>query len=326
MKLGKPQVHLYRTRKTNGKYLYWLHAVTFFSRTDLVASGFDIRTQDSSTGSFKVVLKFDRTPGNKNLGYLTPIVHTIELGELSEQFYSQSISVIARVEPSLLQEEAYLGNLPESSLKKPKGRGGEKLPQNTKLLYDDKSYEVDVLVDLQIEFDWDYDMYTIEDLHKFLTTLKTKLISSRLIEVLDVKQGSVIIKFRMAEQDANNLMRLYYSGELNEFNAKKVKILELTNNEPGAHSFTGKTERVTALLKEYFSNKDLLSTLFEIEKRINPTSRLYDKILILKSRLHENQANRNKGMSTREDVITEMNNLRISVLSLINQIEIHDLL
>ncbi len=83
MKLNKPQIQLVRRRMVDADDEFSLHAVTFFKQSNLRASGtYPIPTTLEDDGSLAVDLKVIEDPDIPYFEYLTPVVHTIELGVL----------------------------------------------------------------------------------------------------------------------------------------------------------------------------------------------------------------------------------------------------
>lgn len=81
MKFGQSHVQLRRRKQTDGSWYYWLHAVTFYNHTGLVADGtFPIEQSLNEEGMFVIDLKVKRDHSIKMMPYLSPVVHTIEIG------------------------------------------------------------------------------------------------------------------------------------------------------------------------------------------------------------------------------------------------------
>ena len=81
MKLRKPQVQLRRKKNEDGNWHYYLHAVTFFNRTGLVADGhYPIEQELNDKGMFIIRLKTKRDHSIEKMNYITPVVHTIDIG------------------------------------------------------------------------------------------------------------------------------------------------------------------------------------------------------------------------------------------------------
>ena len=81
MKLRKPIPQLTRKKLENGDYHYWLHVVTFYPKTNFVANGhFEIEQKLNEQNMFVIDLKVKRDHSLKKMNYLTPVVHTIEVG------------------------------------------------------------------------------------------------------------------------------------------------------------------------------------------------------------------------------------------------------
>lgn len=83
MKFYKPQVQLVRKRIKNQADEYFLHAVTFCEQTNIRANGYEIPLPTlNKDGNYEVNLLAVEDADLSNFNYLTPIVHTIDLGIL----------------------------------------------------------------------------------------------------------------------------------------------------------------------------------------------------------------------------------------------------
>lgn len=84
MKLLKPQVQIAKKVVVDASSHYYLHAVTFCPRTNFRAAGYAI--DDSSLSEFGILginLKVGVDLELPEFAYLTPVVHTIDLGQLA---------------------------------------------------------------------------------------------------------------------------------------------------------------------------------------------------------------------------------------------------
>ena len=83
MKLRKPIVRLARELNADGPDKYFLHSVTFFNQTNMVADGYEeITSQLDEEGKLVIVLIVNEDPDVPEMKMLTPVVHTIEIGAL----------------------------------------------------------------------------------------------------------------------------------------------------------------------------------------------------------------------------------------------------
>lgn len=81
MKLFKPQLQLRRRRNFRDQYLYHLHAVTFTDNTKYEAAGHKNPVIDEK-GLPMIILYLKEKNDGMDFPYITPIVHTIDLGPL----------------------------------------------------------------------------------------------------------------------------------------------------------------------------------------------------------------------------------------------------
>lgn len=81
MKLHKPMVQLFRKRVVRAPHQYTLHAVTFFNQTNVIANGHRIIPDLDKDGCLQVILKVQETPRIPHHNALTPVTHTIRIGE-----------------------------------------------------------------------------------------------------------------------------------------------------------------------------------------------------------------------------------------------------
>ncbi|MEL6657186.1 MAG: hypothetical protein AAFP77_18125 [Bacteroidota bacterium] len=99
MTIGKPIVHLKKRTKYDGTKIYFLHCITYFYKTNIIADGhLPISTELDDNQIMTVVLRVreDATLPMLNR-VLTPVVHTIELGVLPfADEYSGLIRVVVQ--------------------------------------------------------------------------------------------------------------------------------------------------------------------------------------------------------------------------------------
>lgn len=83
MKFLKPQVQLVRKRMEKNTDEYFLHAVTFCDSTNIRANGHELPLPTlNKDGKYEVNLLAIQDTDLPNHNYLTPIVHSIDLGSL----------------------------------------------------------------------------------------------------------------------------------------------------------------------------------------------------------------------------------------------------
>lgn len=82
MKLFKPYVELTKITDANEPDDYYIHVVTFTDKTNYRADGYSIGTLDQN-GVLPVTVKAILDENIIDFPYLTPVVHTIKLGDVS---------------------------------------------------------------------------------------------------------------------------------------------------------------------------------------------------------------------------------------------------
>ncbi len=82
MKLFKPQVQLTKITDATEPDDYYIHVITFTDKTNYRADGYSIGTMDGN-GVLPVTVKATLDEHIIDLPYLTPVVHTIKLGNVS---------------------------------------------------------------------------------------------------------------------------------------------------------------------------------------------------------------------------------------------------
>lgn len=83
MKIFKPQLQLVKQTNKDKSHDYYLHAVTFADRTSYRAHGVEaLPTTLNERGNYEVNLLIARDSRLPDFKYLTPIVHTLLLGQL----------------------------------------------------------------------------------------------------------------------------------------------------------------------------------------------------------------------------------------------------
>ncbi|MDX2134739.1 MAG: hypothetical protein SFV52_08135 [Saprospiraceae bacterium] len=82
MKFFHPQIQLARTAVLDQPDAYFLHVVTFCPRTSFRADGYETDRQDLPDGKFSVRIKLQQDPALPDLPYITPVVHTLALGNI----------------------------------------------------------------------------------------------------------------------------------------------------------------------------------------------------------------------------------------------------
>lgn len=82
MKLLKPQVQLVRKTHIDQEDEFSLHAITYLPKTNYKADGYDIANQLDSDGVLPIALYISKDESIPEFHYLTPVVHTFEIGVL----------------------------------------------------------------------------------------------------------------------------------------------------------------------------------------------------------------------------------------------------
>lgn len=82
MKLLKPQVQLVRKTHIDQEDEFSLHAITYLPKTNYKADGYEIASQLDSDGVLPIALYISKDESIPELHYLTPIVHTLNMGVL----------------------------------------------------------------------------------------------------------------------------------------------------------------------------------------------------------------------------------------------------
>lgn len=101
MKFYKPQLQLARTNSLNAEGAfetnYTLHAITLCRRTSFRAAGYELGEQVRD-GVFPVTLHIRQDADMPDLEYITPVVHTIELGAIDADEEEVLVEVHVKVE------------------------------------------------------------------------------------------------------------------------------------------------------------------------------------------------------------------------------------
>jgi len=82
MKLLKPQVQLVRKTHIDQEDEFSLHVITFLPKTNYKADGYDVADQLDSDGILPISLYISKDESIPEFNYLTPVVHTFEIGAL----------------------------------------------------------------------------------------------------------------------------------------------------------------------------------------------------------------------------------------------------
>ncbi len=83
MKFFKPVVQLAREHQIDQPDLYFLHVVTFCPRTCYYASNYTVSTTNLANGLYEVTVKIMQDLTRPDMEYITPVVHTIDLGPIA---------------------------------------------------------------------------------------------------------------------------------------------------------------------------------------------------------------------------------------------------
>ncbi len=83
MKFFKPQVQLARETIFDEPDAYYLHVVTFCPRTSFRADGYTTDSSELANGLYKVVINLQQDPALPDFEYITPVVHTLSLGNIA---------------------------------------------------------------------------------------------------------------------------------------------------------------------------------------------------------------------------------------------------
>lgn len=83
MKFFHPQIQLARESMFDQPDAYFVHVVTFCPRTSFRADGFSTDAGELANGLYKVVVKLRQDPALPDFESITPVVHTIALGNIA---------------------------------------------------------------------------------------------------------------------------------------------------------------------------------------------------------------------------------------------------
>ena len=83
MKFFHPQVQLAREIVFDEPDAYYLHVVTFCPRSCFRADGHEVDDSELANGKYRVRIKIRQDPALPNFEYITPLVHTLELGGIA---------------------------------------------------------------------------------------------------------------------------------------------------------------------------------------------------------------------------------------------------
>lgn len=72
---------------------YFLHVVTFCPRSNFQADGFNINNANLADGLLKVTVKLKQVAALPNFEFITPVVHSIDLGAVAFPFEDCTIEV-----------------------------------------------------------------------------------------------------------------------------------------------------------------------------------------------------------------------------------------
>ena len=72
---------------------YFLHVVTFCPRSNFQADGFGLEEEELAQGRLKVTVKLKQSPRLPNYEFITPVVHSIDLGAVAFPFEDCTIEV-----------------------------------------------------------------------------------------------------------------------------------------------------------------------------------------------------------------------------------------
>lgn len=94
MKIYTPIVHLLKRENYDLPTEYFIHVITFFNKSTYVADGYDSLPQFSVDEKFRVVLKVKEDLSVPSVTALTPIVHTLSIGELNPTIQLIEVEVL----------------------------------------------------------------------------------------------------------------------------------------------------------------------------------------------------------------------------------------
>lgn len=83
MKFFSPQVQISRVIGVEKPTIYTAHVVTFCDKTNYVADGFSTDTSELAQNLFILTVKVKQEASLPDIDYITPVVHTIPLGEIA---------------------------------------------------------------------------------------------------------------------------------------------------------------------------------------------------------------------------------------------------
>ena len=72
---------------------YFLHVVTFCPRSNFQADGFSINNANLASGLLKVTVKLKQVAAMPNYEFITPVVHSIDLGAINFPIVDSDIEV-----------------------------------------------------------------------------------------------------------------------------------------------------------------------------------------------------------------------------------------
>lgn len=104
MKFFQPQIQLVRETHFDEPDGYYLHVVTFCPRTSFCPDGFSTDDAALSEGVYRVIVKIQQDPALPDFEFITPVVHTISLGNIA--FPNAEGWIDVQVQGAVFQEPA----------------------------------------------------------------------------------------------------------------------------------------------------------------------------------------------------------------------------
>lgn len=103
MKFFDPQLQLGKQAISELGDLYFLHVVTFCPRTNFKNNDFVIDETQRNEGIIKVTVKLIQDPNVPDFEFITPIVHNVNIGEIS--LPSEQVRIDVTVEGEVFKKE-----------------------------------------------------------------------------------------------------------------------------------------------------------------------------------------------------------------------------
>ncbi len=178
---------------------------------------------------------------------------------------------------------------------------------------------------IQLKIKGKLEEFELKDQIDFIERLKDALDTDEDIQLISIREGSVILSLKLSDENAKKILKLISTGELDGFDILEAELLDyrkevekqrLNLKERGT-SFKKWKKRI----KDKIANNELNVAFSAIKHSLSPKAEIYDETISLQARYNQKIKSNRVGTVNNEYFDQEMNGIGKSMLGIVNEIK-----